>query len=108
MAGVAFEFVGGQHCQVIPLPDSLNRGAVVADQADVLNWLDVNDRSPIPSVIVPGFVMRSVLSATLMVAAAVFAVSGVSAQAQMTPPADGSAAPPAPPATDLSKPPSFN
>jgi peptidoglycan hydrolase-like protein with peptidoglycan-binding domain len=37
--------------------------------------------------------MRSVLSATLMVAAAVFAVSGVSAQAQMTPPATVGAKP---------------
>jgi peptidoglycan hydrolase-like protein with peptidoglycan-binding domain len=37
--------------------------------------------------------MRSVLSATLMVTAAVFAVSGVSAQAQMTPPATVGAKP---------------
>ena len=37
--------------------------------------------------------MRSVLSATLMVAAAVFAVSGVSAQAQMTPPSTVGAKP---------------
>jgi peptidoglycan hydrolase-like protein with peptidoglycan-binding domain len=37
--------------------------------------------------------MRSVLSATLMVAAAVFAVSGGSAQAQMTPPATVGAKP---------------
>src|SRR5215218_3893608 len=35
----------------------------------------------------PGFVMRSVHSATLMIAAAALAFSGVSAQAQMTPPA---------------------
>ena len=37
--------------------------------------------------------MRTVLSATLMVAAAVFAVSGVSAQAQMTPPSTVGAKP---------------
>ena len=37
--------------------------------------------------------MRSVLSATLMIAAAVFALSGVSAQAQMTPPATVGAKP---------------
>jgi peptidoglycan hydrolase-like protein with peptidoglycan-binding domain len=64
----------------------VNRGAIVADQADVLNWPDVNDRSTIrfiPAPVVLGFVMRSVLSATLMVAAAMW---GPSAQAQMTTP----------------------
>src|SRR5258708_3101359 len=64
---------------------SLNPSAIVADQADVLNWPDVNDRSTIPFRIAScaslGFVMRSVLSATLMVAAAMW---GTSAQAQMT------------------------
>jgi peptidoglycan hydrolase-like protein with peptidoglycan-binding domain len=62
----------------------VNRDAIVADQADVLNWPDVNDRSTIPFIPAPvalGFVMRSVLSATLMVAAAIWATS---AQAQMT------------------------
>src|SRR6185295_6568006 len=75
------------------LPSSLNRGAVVADQADVLNWPDVNDRSPIPSFIVSGFVMRSVLSATLMVAAALW---GTSALAQMTTPSSTAGARPKP------------
>src|SRR5882757_8936600 len=63
---------------------SVNRAAVVADQADVLNWPDVNDRSTIPSHTSLGFVMRSVLSATLMVAAAIFLGPGSSAQAQFT------------------------
>ena len=71
----------------------LNRGAVGADQADVLNWRDVNDRSAIPLQFSSGFVMRSVLSATLMVAASVFALSGPSAQAQMTPPSTAGAKP---------------
>src|SRR6267154_1792066 len=66
---------------------SLNPSAIVADQADVLNWPNINDRSTIPFIPAPvvlGFVMRSVLSATLMVAAAMW---GTSAQAQMaTPP----------------------
>jgi peptidoglycan hydrolase-like protein with peptidoglycan-binding domain len=62
--------------------NSLNRGAVVAYQADVLNWRNVNDRSSI----LPGFVMRSVLSATLMIAGSIFVISGTAAQAQMTPP----------------------
>jgi peptidoglycan hydrolase-like protein with peptidoglycan-binding domain len=65
----------------------VNRGAIVADQADVLNWPDVNDRSTIAFRIAScaslGFVMRSVLSATLMVAAALW---GTSAEAQMTTP----------------------
>src|SRR4051794_37636142 len=67
---------------------SLNRGAVVADQADVLNWQDVNDRSNILSTpcnvsskFSLGFVMRSALSATLTVAACVFVIFGT------TPPA---------------------
>ena len=60
----------------------LNRSAVVAYQADVLNWRDVNDRFPL----LPGFVMRSVLSATLMMTVLGLVFSGPSAQAQMTPP----------------------
>jgi hypothetical protein len=64
----------------------LNQGAAVAYQADVLNWRDVNDRFPL----LPGFVMRSVLSATLMMTALGLVLglifSGRSAQAQMTPP----------------------
>src|SRR4051794_17782472 len=73
---------------------SLNRGAVVADQADVLNWQDVNDRSNILSTpcnvsskFSLGFVMRSALSATLTVAACIFVIFGTSAQAHSTPPA---------------------
>ena len=73
---------------------SLNRGVVVADQADVLNWQDVNDRSNILSTpcnvsskFSLGFVMRSALSATLTVAASIFVILGTSAQAQSTPPA---------------------
>ena len=73
---------------------SLNRGVVVADQADVLNWQDVNDRSNILSTACNasskfslGFVMRSALSATLTVAASIFVILGTSAQAQSTPPA---------------------
>src|SRR6267142_79184 len=45
------------------------------------------------SMTLPGFVMRSVLSATLMVAASVSAVLGVPAQAQMTPPSTVGAKP---------------
>src|SRR5207302_1950284 len=41
----------------------------------------------------PGFVMRSVLSATLMMAASALAVSGPSARAQMTPPSTVGAKP---------------
>ncbi len=40
VAGVAFEFVGAQHPR--DLPKFLNPGAVVADQADVLNCAHVN------------------------------------------------------------------
>jgi peptidoglycan hydrolase-like protein with peptidoglycan-binding domain len=72
---------------------SLNRGAVVVDQADVLNWLEFNDRSNIPGHIPLGFVMRSVLSATWMIAATAVALQGASAQAQMTPPSTAGAKP---------------
>src|SRR5215217_9213989 len=43
------------------------------------------------SMTLPGFVMRSVHSATLMIAAAALAFSGVSAQAQLTPPSTAGA-----------------
>jgi peptidoglycan hydrolase-like protein with peptidoglycan-binding domain len=69
----------------------VNRGAVVADQADVLNWPEVNDRSNIRSGIALGFVMRSVFSATLMVSASILMVLGSSAQAQLTPPSTAGA-----------------
>src|SRR6266700_147069 len=53
----------------------LNRGSVVADQSDVLNWRSVN---------APRLAMRSILTATLMFAAST--AWGVCAQAQMTQP----------------------
>src|SRR5437588_8860920 len=68
-------------------PSSVNRRAVGADQADVLNWPEVNDRSKHLS----GFVMRSVLRAIWIIASAVLAVS--SAQAQLTPPSTAGSRP---------------
>src|SRR5258708_26042821 len=75
---------------------SLNPSAIVADQADVLNWPNINDRSTIPFIPAPvvlGFVMRSVLSATLMVAAAMW---GTSAQAKVATPPSTSGTKPKP------------
>jgi peptidoglycan hydrolase-like protein with peptidoglycan-binding domain len=67
----------------------VNPGAVVADQADVLNWLKVND---LP-VTLPGIVMRLGLSATLVVAAIASGISVSSAEAQMAPPSTAGAKP---------------
>src|SRR5688500_16833481 len=64
-------------------------GAVGADYADVLSWQDVNARSPIPLRHSPGFVMRSVLSATLMIAAA--GLAAPDARAQLAPPSTAGA-----------------
>jgi peptidoglycan hydrolase-like protein with peptidoglycan-binding domain len=68
---------------------SLNRRAVVADQADVLNWPEVNDHCKL----LPGFVMRSMLRAIWMIAASILVVSVGSAQAQLTPPSTAGARP---------------
>src|SRR3954452_21850360 len=54
-----------------------------------LHWRDVNERSNIPLLNSPGFVMRSVLSATLMMAALGLAASD--ARAQLTPPSTAGA-----------------
>src|SRR3954466_13275309 len=56
-----------------------------------LHWRDVNERSNIPLLNSPGFVMRSVLSATLMMAALGLAASD--ARAQLTPPSTAGAKP---------------
>src|SRR3954463_6924415 len=56
-----------------------------------LHWRDVNERSNIPLLNSPGFVMRSVLSATLMMAALGLAASD--ARAQLTPPSTVGAKP---------------
>jgi peptidoglycan hydrolase-like protein with peptidoglycan-binding domain len=73
----------------VPPIGSLNRRAVGADQADVLNWPEVNDRSKHHL----GFVMRSVLRAIWMIAASILAVSVVPAQAQLTAPTTAGARP---------------
>ena len=86
MAGVAFEFFGTQHVGRCPsLCRSvnhrfLNPRPVVADQADVLNCAHVNDH--------PRFVMRSMLTATL-----IFVAAAASAQAQIRPPSTAGAKP---------------